>query len=110
MTQIISANRLSDGLIVFLDKENKWVEAATQAAVFDTKESAASALARGQVDIKTNLVVDVAAIDMVEVAGRLQPSHLRDSIRMAGPTITPGSSLKLSEPSSSFKESPDVSI
>lgn len=110
MPQIISANRLRDGRLVYFDAYNEWVEAIDRAALHAGKEAQAAALARAQAGIKANLVVDVAAIEMEEAGGVMKPVHLRDAIRIGGPTITPGTVLTARPTAPAQDEYSDVSI
>ena len=45
MSEMITANRLSDGIVVFLDPEGGWTEDFHRAHVIDTSEAKATALA-----------------------------------------------------------------
>lgn len=89
MPQIISANRLTDGLIVFLGPEGKWISDFASAALFESKDAAAAGLAQAQAALEANLVIEVTVIDTIVESGERRAAHLRDAIRIKGPTITP---------------------
>lgn len=89
MPQIISANRLIDGLIVFLGPRGDWSGDFASAALFDSKESAAAGMAQAQAAFEANLVVELTAIDTIIENGKRRAAHLRDAIRIKGPTIIP---------------------
>ena len=69
MPQVISANRLIDGLLVFLDRAGSWVEPFQSAAVYDDKGELELALAKAQQDVGANKVVDVAAFEVKSKSG-----------------------------------------
>lgn len=87
MPQVVSANRLHDGAVVFLAAGDAWAEWISEARVFDDKAGLEAGLARAQADVKANRVVDIAPVD-VEITPRgPKPTHIRDRIRAAGPTV-----------------------
>jgi hypothetical protein len=87
MPQVVSANRLDDGIVVFLGRGDIWVERIAEAEVFADKAALAAGAARGDAAVKNNLVVDIAPVD-VEITPRgPEPTHIRERIRAAGPTV-----------------------
>ena len=97
MAQVISANRLRDGLIVFRNGSGGWVENFGHAAVFEDVAAAKAAHEAALADVKACIVVEVAPIAVTRVAGadagNWRAEHIRDDIRINGPTITPGQTL-----------------
>ena len=89
MGQVITANRLSDGLVVFLDDVGQWSERLDQAHVFADKAAAVVGLEAGRSAEARNLILDLAAIDVTIQAGSIVPTKLREAIRARGPTIFP---------------------
>ena len=89
MSQVITANRLRDGTVVFFTERQGWVEILGEADSFDAKDAAAAALAAAKGDEERNVVVDVYAIDVSEAGGARVPTKLREAIRARGPTIHP---------------------
>ena len=90
--QIITANSLGDGRVVF-QTTTDWSLDIGEAQRLDTDESAATALARANADAAANRVVEPYLIDVRDEAGRLVPARLRERIRAGGPTTghsTPG--------------------
>ena len=85
--QIITANRLSDGVVVFLDPRNRWVERLAQGGVWTDTDSAAEALSAAKDDEARDVVVEPYLIDVVDRNGAVAAKHLREVIRAAGPTI-----------------------
>jgi hypothetical protein len=86
----ITANRLSDGLVVFLDEEGSWtLSLAEGRLVTDGPElDEANAYARAQQDAR--VVVEAYPIDVEIVEGRPVPVRLRERIRAEGPTVLYG--------------------
>lgn len=84
--QIITANRLSDGLVVFLAAGQRWSEAVAEADVLTTPEAVEAALAFGKACQAGRLLVDPVAIDVIETATGPWPVRLRERIRAFGPT------------------------
>jgi hypothetical protein len=90
MSQVISANRLSDGIVVFRTSNGGWVEQLRDAQVLTDAAAVKDALAQVEQDVKANVVIEVAAFDVAVKAGHVEPVHLRDKIRASGPTTHPG--------------------
>lgn len=89
MQQVITANRLRDGIVVFVAPENRWVERLADAAVFTSVDASAAALQSAQKDVSSNAVLDIYAIDVLERGGVVRPAKLREAIRAQGPTVHP---------------------
>lgn len=96
--KVLTANRLSDGIAVWLDASGQWSEHLQQALVARHAEAVASLEAIGKRDFAENRVVDVAVVDVGEVDGRLWPTRLRERIRAAGPSIAYASGFKPADP------------
>lgn len=88
--KVITANRLRDGIIVYLriidDRELAWVEAIGDATAFAEHE-VESALARATAAEQQTVVVGVYP---TEVAGRNRPLTARERIRANGPSVKYG--------------------
>lgn len=85
--KVLTANRLSDGIAVWLDANGEWSEDLQSALVVRHAEAEASLEEIGKRDFSANKVVDVNIVDVAEADGRLWPTRLRERIRAAGPTI-----------------------
>jgi Protein of unknown function (DUF2849) len=86
MPNVITANRLSDGVVVFQAVDEAWSEDFNRAAVLADPQATADALARAKRDEANNLVVDAYAVPVEERNGHFAPRALREAIRAAGPT------------------------
>jgi Protein of unknown function (DUF2849) len=86
MPDVITANRLTDGVVVFQTGDEGWSEDFNRAAVLADPQATAGALARAKRDEAANLVVDAYAVPVEERNGHFAPKALREAIRAAGPT------------------------
>ncbi len=87
MQEMITANRLPDGLVVFLDAQAGWTEDFHRATVLEDAAAKAQALAQAAAAVDANLVVDPYPIELELRAGHLAPKALRERIRATGPTV-----------------------
>ncbi len=87
MQQMITANRLDDGRVVFLDADGGWSEDFHRGAVLSDEAGKSEAVARAQASAAANQVVDPYPIELEMRAGHLAPKALRERIRASGPTI-----------------------
>ena len=85
--QIVTANRLADGIVVFLDPGSHWVETLAAAQVLSDRASAETALTTAKQHEARDIVVEPYLIDVVDRNGAPAAKHLREIIRAAGPTI-----------------------
>ncbi len=87
MPEMITANRLGDGRVVYLDAQGGWAEEFRAGLVLESAGDGKTALARAEAAAKANLVVDPYAIELEMRAGHLAPRTLRERIRAEGPTV-----------------------
>jgi sulfite reductase (NADPH) hemoprotein beta-component len=91
MFKMIIANRLTDGLVVFMAADGGWVEAIADGVLIDDEASGPDASARlfdVAMDGERNcLVVDPNLIDVTERAGVRTPTSYREEIRARGPSV-----------------------
>jgi len=85
--KVLTANRLSDGIAVWLDAAGRWTENLQDALVARHAEAVSSLEAIGKRDFAENKVVDVNVIDVEETEGKVWPTRLRERIRAQGPTM-----------------------
>ncbi len=84
---VISANRLDDGVVVFVGRDGGWVEGLKHARLFAHAEEAEKNLGLARASEAANVVVDVYAFAVKCEGPKITPVTLRDAIRAAGPTI-----------------------
>lgn len=84
--KVLTANRLSDGRVVFLDAASDWSTAIAGARLFEDS-AAAEAEEIGRAAEAAQLVTGAYLIDVRLEAGMPVPLRLRERIRVGGPTI-----------------------
>ncbi len=92
--QIVTANRLDDGLVVYLAADGGWSEALADAAPAATEEAAAALMDAAEAVVTQRRVIGPYLMAVVEAAGTIHPVGTREIIRASGgPTITPPTGL-----------------
>jgi len=84
---VLTANRLHDGIVVFLSADGRWVEGIEAAAVARSPDEARALQEQGARDAAANLVVEPYLAEVAEAAGRRVPSRMRERVRVDGPSI-----------------------
>jgi hypothetical protein len=83
---VASANRLTDGVVVFLDDAGAWIQRLDRAAVARDKRAGEILLERAKAEAFT--VVDPYLVAVSEDDdGVLEPLSLREKIRVSGLTF-----------------------
>jgi sulfite reductase (NADPH) hemoprotein beta-component len=84
---VLTANRLGDGIVVFLDFEGAWSENLAEAVVAHSPDEVRALEDRGAYDAARNLVVEPYLVVVHEADGRLTPIRYRERVRVLGPSI-----------------------
>jgi len=84
---VLTANRLDDGVVVFLDGSGEWIEGIVAATIARSPEETRALEAQGARDTARNLVVDAYLVEVRESASGLAPVRTRERVRVAGPSI-----------------------
>lgn len=87
----ITANRLADGVVVWLTAGGGWTLSIGEATVATTAEEVQRLLAIAQGDENTAVGAYAARVALTP-EGHAIPVNLRERIRVGGPTITPAAS------------------
>jgi hypothetical protein len=87
MPQIVTANRLIDGDVVFRAAGGEWVRDVNGSQVLESTADTEAANAAALADFEAAIVVDVAVIDVRVEDGLVIPVRLRERIRAYGPTV-----------------------
>jgi hypothetical protein len=87
MQEMITANRLADGRVVFWQPDARWSEEFQRGAILVDAAAKAEALAQAQASAAANEVVEPYPIELEMRAGHLAPKTLRERIRASGPTV-----------------------
>jgi len=85
--QVMTANRLGDGEVVFLTRAGVWSEKIDDAALVQEPLALAAIDARAAQDAKANLITGQYLFDAARVDGRIRADHIRERIRTLGPTV-----------------------
>ena len=86
--QVMTANRLADGTVVFLGARG-WVEGLGAATVAATPQQANALDALGRQGMAVNEVVDAYLIEVANEEGTTRPVKLREHLRTLGPSVRP---------------------
>jgi hypothetical protein len=86
-TSVLTANRLQDGIVVFLAAGGSWSDGIEAAAVARTPQEAQALEAQGAHDAARNLVVEPYLAEVRAVGGRLVPVRARERVRVDGPSV-----------------------
>lgn len=84
--QVVSANRLVDGIVVWLDEAGQWTDRLENAAVARDKRNSEILLDRARAEAFT--VIDPFLVAVTEDDdGMVEPLSLREKIRASGLTF-----------------------
>jgi hypothetical protein len=86
--QVLTANRLGDGAVVFLDAGGHWTERIAEADVAEKAEAEALAK-RGEATADEVIAPYLIDVDLAPGAGGPTPLRYRERIRAFGPSIHP---------------------
>jgi Protein of unknown function (DUF2849) len=78
---VVTANRLTDGIVVYLTPEGGWVEDIARAARADTEEETKALEEKGKQDEKARIVVAVYPMPVEVKDGEVDPLSVREKIR-----------------------------
>jgi hypothetical protein len=87
MSEMITANRLIDGVVVFQEAAGGWAEDFARAAIYEGKDATQAGLATAKKAELADIVVEPYAIIVELRNGHYAPKALREAIRATGPTV-----------------------
>lgn len=85
--KIVTANRLRDGLVVFLGRNGDWTERVADSRAVEGEDAAALLLAEAENAARRQAIVGPYLIDATLDAGAPVPSRYRERIRADGPSV-----------------------
>jgi len=85
--QLVTANRLRDGIAVFMTKSGAWSEEIDEAVLALEPAAAAALEARAREDERKTLVTGSYLVDAERLNGRVRAAHIRERMRALGPTV-----------------------
>jgi hypothetical protein len=105
MTQkVISANRLADGLVVYLAADGSWSKFIAGGAIAVDDAGADALLEKARTAEEDRLIVDPYLIDVAEIDGEVRPTKYREFIRATGPSVRPDLSKQNYAPDAGVQE------
>jgi Protein of unknown function (DUF2849) len=90
MTRILTANRLNDGAVVYLDRSGEWTRDLDRAAGAADEPAAGALLAAGERAVAQRLVVAPYLIEVETGKDGLRPLRYRERLRALGPSVAAG--------------------
>ncbi len=87
--QIFTANRVTDGVVVYLDEDDRWTEALGQVFVITDDNKLAEKTAAAEAAAEAAVVVDPYAIEVTDEGSEIRPVRYRERIRAFGPPVHP---------------------
>ena len=87
MPQMIIANRLRDGVVVFLAPGESWDTAIAAGTLIDNEADAGTLMAVAKRHESECQVIDPQLIDVEVKDGKPRPTAIREAIRAFGPTV-----------------------
>ncbi len=92
--QILTANRLRDGIVVFFTRDGGWSERIDDSRMSEDEASRAEMVAAGELAAAAGTVVGPYLIDAAVSGEHIRADRLRERIRAAGPTAGSEQTLK----------------
>lgn len=83
MPNVITANRLTDGVVVYLAAEGQWTEQIANAQVADGEEETKALEAIAGQAVRDRIVLAVYPMPVALVDGAVDPLSVRERIRAA---------------------------
>lgn len=87
MPQMIIANRLADGVVVFFDAAGVWAESIRDGLLLEDEDQAERHLREAKQDQADCLVIGPELIGVEIEDGSPRPTAIREAIRAFGPTV-----------------------
>ncbi|MDE0885081.1 MAG: DUF2849 domain-containing protein [Myxococcota bacterium] len=87
MHQVVIANRLTDGIVVFLGREPEWLEGLENCQPAQDAAQAEALLARGAAAEAEQFVVGPELIEVELREGVWVPVKMREAMRSRGPSV-----------------------
>lgn len=83
MPSVITANRLTDGIVVYLASDGEWTERIADARLADTDEEIKALEAEAEKAVQERLVISVYPMPVALEGGAVDPLSVRERIRAA---------------------------
>jgi hypothetical protein len=83
MPSVVTANRLIDGIVVYLASEGGWTEEIGRARLAETEDEIKALEAEAATDVAARKIVAVYPMDVAVRDGAVDPLSVRERIRAA---------------------------
>jgi hypothetical protein len=83
MPSVVTANRLTDGIVVYLASDGGWTEEIARARLAETEDEVKALEAEAAKDVAARKVVAVYPMDVAIREGAVDPLSVRERIRAA---------------------------
>jgi len=87
--QIVTANRLHDGRVVYLTASSHWSMAIADARICEDETAARAATALAAAAVAARHIVEPYLIPVTQGDAGIVPTRYREVIRAFGPSVTP---------------------
>lgn len=87
MLQVVTANRLVEGDVVYLTGDGRWSERLGDACLADDQKKTDTLMETAEQAVAAQVVVAPYAIDVIAEEGTVRARRYREHIRASGPTI-----------------------
>ena len=87
MPQVIIANRLRDGVVVFMGTGHQWVEQLDECSPTESEAEEETLMRLGRQAEAQQEIVDPNLIDVEKTEKSLKAIKMREAIRSKGPTV-----------------------
>lgn len=88
-SQVVTANRLGDGRVVFLAPGDLWVEEIGRARIAETEDAGKALVAIAEKAVTDRIVVAPYLIEVKAENDRVTPTRYREVLRALGPSSHP---------------------
>lgn len=85
--QVMTANRLKDGDVVFLTRSGGWSEKIDEATLALEPLAVAALEARASEAVQANVVTGQYLFEATRIDGKIRADHIRERIRTLGPSV-----------------------
>ncbi|MEE8237134.1 MAG: DUF2849 domain-containing protein [Gammaproteobacteria bacterium] len=85
--QMIIANRLVDGRVVFMDADAAWVDSIEDGVLLESQADNDRLMGLAMRAVEDCLIVDPYLIEVVVDDGKRRPLEAREAIRAFGPSV-----------------------
>lgn len=81
MPNVVTANRLTDGIVVYLAPDGSWTEEIARARIAETEDETKALEEEAAKDVRARKVVAVYPMEVALVDGAVDPLSVREKIR-----------------------------